>query len=94
MTLYKVEDGKLISLHRERSSVAVALFRRELNSAEVARFREDLHGQLQELREGIAGNQIAAVAQIPTMEPVFQRVTSWLADLETPIPFAKSPHAK
>ena len=90
--LYKAEQGRLVSLRRERQEREVALVRGELTAQEVASFCEQMEARLALLCQALeTGCEI--VGQVPPTGDVAARVQAWLARRPRPTVIAATPRA-
>lgn len=76
--LLKAEEGRLVSLLRERVPGEVRLLRHALDAAETQSLLDDLTRQLQLLHEAIAQPTTRVLGQVPETVDVHSRVTEWL----------------
>jgi hypothetical protein len=92
--LYKAEQGRLVSLRRERTDQETALVRHELTPEEtdifLANARQHLAGLLASMNRG----EHQVLRQVPPAAALLPRIVAWLQELPTTIPLAKAPHAR
>ncbi len=81
--LYKAEQGRLVSLERERSEQATSLLRRELNEDAQADFLLTMRKRIEGLGVLLAAGQFTVVGQVPEGAAIIDRVKGELATLAT-----------
>jgi hypothetical protein len=91
--LYKAERGRLVSLTRRRTSVAVELVHQQLSASAQRAFLANLRRHLDALRDALAGGDFHLVGQVPEGADVIGRVRAWLEQRAGPIDIAGSPRA-
>ncbi|MDX1945813.1 MAG: hypothetical protein SFU86_10485 [Pirellulaceae bacterium] len=90
--LIKAEQGRLISLRRERRETEVALWRHELTAEEEGVLLSQMQADLVRLGMALATGEFQLVGQIPADQDVVGRVRAWLAELPAPIVIAPAPN--
>jgi hypothetical protein len=92
--LYKAENGRLVSMERQRSEHQVALVGCELSNSDREAFLAALDRLIDTLRDALETGRAAVVGQAPQGRDVLARVSAWLAELPCPVNIAEQPHAR
>jgi hypothetical protein len=87
--LYKAEQGKLVSLQRERTESETALVRGALSESETAAFVSSMQDWLTRLRAAMAAGKFTVTGEWPVGGKVSQRIHTWLMGIPTVIVVAK-----
>jgi len=92
--LYKAERGRLVSLSRERTAAAVAMFRMELDDQEAANLLLAMRQRLSALQTALREASFSVTGQIPIDTDVPARVIRWLETLPVEIRIARVPNVR
>jgi hypothetical protein len=76
--LVKAERGRLVGMQRERSDTEVSLVSTEFSAAEAASFCQKTTRELSTLLAALQNHKAKLKGQVPAIEPIEQRVISWL----------------
>jgi len=79
--LIRAEQGRLVSLRRDRSVERVRLAPQEYTEEETREFQQRSWRALAALREALANGQYEIVGQAPESAPVVERAATWLGRL-------------
>ena len=90
--LIKAEDGRLISLERQRSEAQVQLLRHDFTDVETAEFLELAKHHLDTLDHQLRTGVYEITGQVPTDVDVIGRVAAWLGSLGDRIEIASRPN--
>lgn len=92
--LYKAEQGRLVSMRRDRSGDGVFLVRHELTPEETSAFLEQADLRLQTFCQQLSAGDCKPLAEIPTPGTCAARLLEFNQELPRPLTVAKSPHAR
>jgi hypothetical protein len=90
--LYKAEQGRLVSLRRERTAVEVALQRTALDPMLTAEFLQAMRERLSQLRAALDGGDFKLLGEVSASGDTLARVRARLADLPAHEPLARAPN--
>jgi hypothetical protein len=90
--LLKADQGRLVSLRRERQQNEVQLWRHELTDAEQRALLAPMQGLLARLATSLQHGEYTIVGQVPADADVVGRLTKWLASRDKVV-VAATPHA-
>jgi hypothetical protein len=88
--IIKAEVGRLIGMRRVRTTTEVELHAEPLSDVDQQQFLDDLARRLTELKAALAASAVVE-GQIPPDGNAVERLATWLARFEDPMP-AASPH--
>ena len=90
--LYKAEQGRLVSLRRERTAAEVALQRTELDSKLTAEFLQTMRKRLSQLQAALDGGDFQLLGEVSASGDTLSRVRARLAELPAHEPLAQTPN--
>jgi hypothetical protein len=90
--LYKADQGRLVSLRRERTAAQVVLQRTELEVAVTAQFLQTMRDRLSRLLAALDRGDFELVGEVSAGGNTLSRVRTRLADLPTNQPLATRPN--
>jgi len=91
--LFKAEDGRLVSLRRQRSEQVVELIRHDLTDSEQTVLIAELRSHLDRLSDALANRHFTVIGQVPEGADLVGRVLAWLQRFAGEIAIARSPRA-
>ena len=91
--LFKAQDGRLVSLRRQRLREEVQLLRHELTDDEASCFLRSLTMRLGKLSDALRRGGFEVVGQLPADGDVLARMLRWIDSATLPPPLARTPNA-
>jgi hypothetical protein len=89
--LIKAEQGRLVSLTRQRTDRETQLLRHELTRQEAADYVDEIQTRMDTLRDALHKRRFRILRQAPESEDLLTEVHQWIESLGTPLPIARSP---
>jgi hypothetical protein len=91
--LFKAEDGRIVSMRRQRRTDVVELVSRPLDVESERTFVEEMHAHLDRLERALTDGHFTVLGQVPAEVDVTRRVRDWLERFARQIAVAESPRA-
>ena len=89
--LYKAEQGRLISLMRERKNDVVELTRRALSETQAQTFLIEMRERLERLHDALAKKSFTVLGQVSAEGDLLDRTACWLDEFVGRVEIAQSP---
>ena len=90
--LYKAEQGRLVSLRRDRTPEAVNLLRHVLDAIEQQAFIDCARQHLQALHAALTASKFTITGQVPADGNLIEHIESWLDEFANTFEIAARPH--
>jgi len=90
--LIKAVGGSLASLRRDREQSAAVMLRHDFNEEETRQFLFGLEQWIHKLRASLENQEYQVTGAVPDNK-VVDRITNWIASLDSPIRIAQQPNA-
>lgn len=91
--LLKADQGKLVSITRDRNTQHVTLWSSELSTIETLQFLEKVQARCEPLMHSLAAGEITLLTESPTESNALNRLQAFLAKLTLPPPVASRAHS-